>query len=473
MRMKKIICALMIFCTLVACNDFVDVVPKGNTIPETVDDLAKLINVGSMVISQSGESWSITYETAYSLGFFVEVYSDDYTASENPASAMYMVHRNSTIFQNTLKWNDYIYSAAENDANWDGLYRGIYITNYVLDHIDEVRDGVSNKRSEVKGQALVHRAMNYFQLVNLYGKQYNTGTSVSDPGVPLVLESDINKQYPRETVARIYEQLLTDLEEAIRLLEVEVPEFNNNPGKAAAYALRARVYLWQQNYDQAYADAAEALKLQSELIDYNTCMSSGMPMMVIGYPMLIHLNPEVMYARYRSERSSASFSDKMLGIIDPDNDLRYQLFYGPWVDNGYLDPGPWARHCHSGINTSEVWLTKAEAALRKSAPDVAEAIEALDYVRDRRYKNRAYSPAPTDPDLLLTEILNERRREITFTEMSFLDRKRQNADPVTARPMSRTVYGETYTMPVGDPHYQLPIPLNVMEFNPLLVQNDR
>lgn len=270
--MKKIIHTLMVFFTLVACNDFVDVVPKGNTIPETVDDLAKLINVGSMVLTSSGDSWSITYETAYSLGYFLEVYSDDYTASENQASTYYMVHFNSTIFQNTLKWKDYIYSAAENDANWDGLYRGIYITNYVLDHIDDVRDGVSYKRSEVKGQALVHRAMNYFQLVNLYGKQYNAETSATDPGVPLVLESDINKQYPRETVAVVYRQLLKDLDEAIGLLEVSVPEFNNNPGKATAYALRARVYLWLQNYDMAYADAAEALKLQSELIDYNTCI---------------------------------------------------------------------------------------------------------------------------------------------------------------------------------------------------------
>ena len=111
--------------------------------------------------------------------------------------------------------------------------------------------------------------------------------------------------------------------------------------------------------------------------------------------------------------------------------------------------------------------------LRKSSPNIAEAIEALDYVRDRRYKNQNYTAAPTDPDALLTEILNERRREIVFTEMSFLDHKRQNADPKTARPMERTVWGETYTMPVDDPRWQLPIPLNVMQYNPTWEQNER
>ena len=111
--------------------------------------------------------------------------------------------------------------------------------------------------------------------------------------------------------------------------------------------------------------------------------------------------------------------------------------------------------------------------MRKSSPNVTEAIEALDYVRDRRYLNQNYTAAPTDPDALLTEILNERRREITFTEMSFLDHKRQNADPKTARPMERTVWGETYTMPVDDPRWQLAIPLNVMQFNPNWEQNER
>ena len=94
-------------------------------------------------------------------------------------------------------------------------------------------------------------------------------------------------------------------------------------------------------------------------------------------------------------------------------------------------------------------------------------------MRDRRYLNQNYTAAPTDPDALLTEILNERRREITFTEMYFLDHKRQNAEPKTARPMERTVWGETYTMPVDDPRWQLAIPLNVMQFNPDWEQNER
>ena len=469
--MKKILIAVIFFCVTASCNDFVDVIPKGNTIPETVDDLAKLMTCGSM----SSPLYTFS-DISYSIQYF-EFYSDDYTAIENPNSSNYDTYFTLPIFQNTLKWADYIYANAESDYNWDGLYKSNYVANYVLDKIDVVENGVAYDRNDVKGQALVHRAMNYFLLVNLYGKQYDAATASTDLGVPLVLEADINKQYPRATVAQVYERMLQDLNDAISLLKVDAPEYNNIPGKATAYALRARYYLWQQNYDQAYADAIEALKLRGELIDYNNC-SLRVPGMIAagvnGYESIMQINPEIMYSRYRMSRSNCPFSSNMLAIIDTDNDLRYCLFYGTYEEAGIFVPMSWTRHVHSGINTSEVWLTKAEAALRKSQPNVSEAIDALDYVRRHRYVQSFYQETTeTNPDLFLTEILNERRREITFTEMAFLDRKRLNADPATARPMTRTVYGETYTLPVGDVRYQLAIPLNVMELNPQLIQNER
>ena len=232
--MKNILIALTALCLLVSCNDFVDVVPKGNTIPETVDDLGKMMADGGMSLTNPMASFSYS-------NLFIEGYSDDYTASENPNSVYYTIHRTTTMFSNVLTWADYIYTIAENDYNWNGLYRSNYVANYVLANIDEVEEGIDYQRDEVKGQALVHRAMNFFLLVNLYAKQYDAATAETDLGVPLILEPDINNQYPRETVAKVYEQILDDLNEALTLLSVDVPEYNNVPGRATAYALRARV----------------------------------------------------------------------------------------------------------------------------------------------------------------------------------------------------------------------------------------
>ena len=41
--MKKYI-SICFTLILMSCNNFVDIVPKGQTIPETVDDLAKMLN---------------------------------------------------------------------------------------------------------------------------------------------------------------------------------------------------------------------------------------------------------------------------------------------------------------------------------------------------------------------------------------------------------------------------------------------
>lgn len=457
---------------MMSCNDFVDVIPKGNTIPETVDDLAKMMNNSSF-----GSTRRESSEVSCSLSDNITLYSDDYTVTDNPESWAYS-SVNNPIIRNICAWADYVYDEAEEDYDWNKLYKSNYIVNYIINNIDHVKDGISYRREEVKGEALVHRAMNYFLLVNLYGKQYNEQTASEDLGVPLMLEADINKQVPRATVAKVYEQIFTDLNEALSLLKTDMPKFNHIPGRAAAYALRARVYLWQQNYDKAYEDAVEALKIRNQLIDYNTLVllspEDGPFYGIDNYEINPCLNTEELYSRFYMDNgiSMLTYSPTMLSIIDQENDLRYKMFVGT-LDGMYFNTIT-GRIIHSGITTAEVWLTKAEAALRKSQPDVQEAINALDEVRIHRYQSATYQPTKiTDKKLLLTEILKERRREIVYTEMSFLDHKRQNADPATARPMSRPAFGTTYTLPADDPHWQLPIPLNVMAMNKLLIQNER
>ena len=458
-------CLLSVSSVLNSCDDYVDIVPKGNTIPQTVDDLGEMLSNGS---GMSVVNYNI---------MFYDVMSDDYVPPKDPGNTYYMVFQMLPFVKNQIEWADYIWAASEDDMNWNGLYYSNYICNYVLDHIADVREGKSFKRDEVKGQALVHRAMNYFLLGNLYGKQYKAASADRDLSVPLVLESNINNQYPRATVKEVYDKMLADLTEAINIMNVEVPQFNNIPGLATAYALRARYYLWMQDYDNAYADASKALTMKSEILDYNTLspIMPGIPAYgVNGYDNNIQTNPEILYSRFLTETLGSVFSDKMQAIIDKENDLRYTIFIGTLAMSGITEPMIWTRKHHSGIDVAEVWLIKAEAAARKSSPNINEANQALEYVRKHRYAKAAYQPYNiSDQKQLVDEILRERRREIMYTEMNFLDHKRQNADPSTARPMERTAFGVTRTMPVDDPHWQLPIPLNVMAQNPLLVQNDR
>ena len=162
-----------------------------------------------------------------------------------------------------VTWNNVIYSPAEQDINWNGLYKSNYIVNYILENIDDAADGYEYKRNEVKGRALVHRALNYFILTNLYGKSFNASTADSDLGVPLLLESDINAMPARATVKECYDQILSDVNQAVDLLEEQVATYKHVPCKAAAIALRARINLYMGNFEAALTDARAAVQIQS------------------------------------------------------------------------------------------------------------------------------------------------------------------------------------------------------------------
>lgn len=123
-----------------------------------------------------------------------------------------------------------------NDADWNNFYAQIYISNVVLDKIEEASGTNEDLRKMTKGEALAQRAYAYFMLVNIYGKHYNSATSLTDLGVPLYLDSDINKLKGRATVEEVYNQIESDLLEALPLLP-ETQEFPYHPsqGQSMAY----------------------------------------------------------------------------------------------------------------------------------------------------------------------------------------------------------------------------------------------
>jgi hypothetical protein len=157
----------------------------------------------------------------------------------------------------------------------------------------------------------------------------------------------------------------------------------------------------------------------------------------------------------------------MMAITDPINDLRYAIFQ--YVMNGQLMMF-YYYNGQCGVNVGEVHLIKAEAALRKTSSDPADAIATLNHLRAYRFTPAGYAteevPANISNDDLLDEILIERRREVRLNEQSFFDRKRLNLDPNRAAPMSRVHLEVEYTLPLGDPRWQFVIPQDVMSFHP-------
>ena len=107
--------------------------------------------------------------------------------------------------------------------SWARAYKVIYETNVVLDNLNIVTDADDKKR--IGGEAKFLRALNYFELVRYFGKQYEVGKNNTQLGVPLVLKttSDFNGDLSvaRNTVEEVYTQVIKDLTDAIAILPVE------------------------------------------------------------------------------------------------------------------------------------------------------------------------------------------------------------------------------------------------------------
>jgi hypothetical protein len=112
--------------------------------------------------------------------------------------------------------------------------------------------GVSEEvKVELRGEAELVRALEYFYLVNLYG------------GVPLVTGIDFSTtaHLARDSVAGVYQQIERDMEDALQVLPsaylttAQFPGARTRPNRWTAMGLLARVELYQGQWSAAEQDA--------------------------------------------------------------------------------------------------------------------------------------------------------------------------------------------------------------------------
>lgn len=118
------------------------------------------------------------------------------------------------------------------------IYKVVANCNDFLDKIDG--SGASDElKRRAKGEASLLRAEMYFNLVRLFG------------GVPLRVSptTSTTLDLPRSTKDEVYAQVIADLEIAKELLPEKNPT-EGRPGKYAAYAMLAKVYLTMANGEE-------------------------------------------------------------------------------------------------------------------------------------------------------------------------------------------------------------------------------
>lgn len=435
-----------------SCQDYLDYKPNIKmAIPTTLEDAELLLNNYSAM------------NTGYpNQG---EISSDDYFLSYDNWQAISEIdHRN------LYCWNE---TPLTNAMSWQNTYKVVYIANQVIELLNKLDPTVNAaKWKQLNGAAHFFRAFAFQQLLATYTVAFKRESASTELGIPIRVTPNIDESTPRSSLSASYDQVISDFKVSVNNLP-NVAAGKSMPNKAAAYAALARVSLDMQEYVQAQKYADSALNENDFLLDYNNVdLESNLPFQRFGKEVLFPatasfseafgeyycLTDTLLYAMYQpNDLRKVSF------FKSSPSDPNYTVFKGSY-DNSFGSP-------FVGLTTAEVYLIRAECAVRNRQLDIANT--AINTLLSTRWAKDTYTFInEEDPDKLLALILKERRKELLFRGLRWPDLKRLNLDSKYQITLTRSLNGIIYQLEPNSLSYGILLPLSAINVGGL-VQNRR
>ncbi|WP_294345268.1 RagB/SusD family nutrient uptake outer membrane protein [uncultured Sphingobacterium sp.] len=443
--MKKIkyyvfLLGLMMVIMASSCKKFLEEKTNASmVVPRTLEDLQRILdNAQSMNAGLSSMS---------------EAASDNYMLTETQFNSLQEVYRRNYIWDN----DEYYYN---ND--WAKGYTVVYNSNLVIDLLKKIGRTADNAQQydQVLGSALFFRASQYLNLLWTYAKAYNESTADTDLGIVLRESADFNKKSVRSSVKQCYERVEADLLQAAELLPNKTIHVNR-PAKSSVYGMLARYFLSKRSYVMVGQYSRLYLENRSELIDFNDDKQVNQN---ATYPFE-KFNKEIDFYQELSVNYlavSRAFVDPTVYNSYAGNDLRKVLYFknnGAGIINFKGNYNP-AEGLFAGIATDEVMLMQAESLVRSG--QVKDGIALLNKLLSTRYKSGSFQPYEvSDPKSALELVLNERRKELLFRGLRWMDIKRLNLEERNIS-IVRSVAGQVYTLKPNENRFALPLPYDVI-----------
>ncbi len=222
------------------------------------------------------------------------------------------------------------------------------------------------------------------------------------------MQADIGETMQRATLEKTYQQIISDLQNALQLLP-NTEQYKSRPSRPAAYALLARTFQTMQQYDKALLYADSCLQLENTLIDFNTLDSTQ------SFP-IARFNDEVLFNCVNVGSSivlaGRARVDSILYNSYQDGDLRKSNFFKPGGSRGgrafkgSYDGSPYQ---FGGIATDEVYLIRAEAYARTG--NTTQALQDLNTLMLSRWRTGCYNPyTATSADQALQFVLSDEEK---------------------------------------------------------------
>ena len=381
-----------------------------------------------------------------------------------------------------IQWGDFdrlTYTATgpyEITDYWNTLFRSIARSNFVISNQGKLEANTPTTAKASIGEAKFMRAINYFQLVQMWG------------GVPLrtkQVERVDDANIARNTEAEVYAQIIQDLTDAEQSLPATAPA--GKPTKWVASSYLTKVYLTNKDFPKALAKVNEVI-------------NSGPYKLLPTYADIFSPdnknNAEVIFAIQYIRKDGLGMRLEPL-VLGPDDKFAYggsggwgltfveDGFYQKYdkaddrINTAFANPKPGLKTYYTGkwrdikgasadghgndfitLRFADLLLVQSEVTNEVNGPTAAA------YAGINQIRARAKMPplaANLSKDQFRDAVIQERQFELSWEQMRWLDLKRTGKLKATL-----TAIGKNW----NDRYLLFPIPQSEIDVsNGLIKQN--
>lgn len=514
MKKIKYIASALACVALVGCYDM-NTEPLGSTI--TADQKEATVNANPERIEASVTAMTSVFY------IFGNALSESYHSDFGYPSIMLMTDsRGMDMVAEDIGYNWFTQPLTYEDLNntywatalyWRVCYKQLYTVNSLAKMIDPETEDPSLQF--YLAQAYAIRAFDYFYLAQMYQQTY-VGNE-DKPCVPLITEANMDaagsEGCPRATVAEVYTQIMTDLDNAIALLEkTSMTRADRRYVNAAvAYGLRARVNMVMNNWAAAASDAQNAISL-TDAIPYSIAEISKPAMSDINEPawmwgILVAETDRAVTSgicNWPSHMGSLNYGYASVGAWRQVNKLLYNAIPATDARKGwFLDENgasanlsaeqqayvteagcypytqvkfaPYLDEIYTSTNANdiplmrveEMYLILAEAQAMAGEPTTGAAT-LQNFVAT--YRDPSYVCNATTSDAVQNAVWMQRRIELWGEGFSYFDLMRLKKGVDRRGAGFQAMY--VFNIPAGDPALILRLPQAEIEGNPALTEDD-
>ena len=458
---KNIFIFAFLLSLFTACESKLDIVPKGQAVLTTVEELESLLNQRYGFSTPMGDLALICNEACAYMSTVSTAYSQP-----------------NTLEHAYLFWDESIDRAtlSTSDATYNTIYQYVNYMNVILDKIGDA-EGDAHEKEVIIAEAHIMRAYLHWLAVNIYAKQYDEATAATEGGIAYVTDIDVSKQKEKLSLQEVYDNILADCaQEYIDTLPDEAPSCIR-AGKSWGYAVRAKVLMQMKRYDEALAMANKALEYQDAIEDRSYIVETGMWSLNYDSP-----NNLLFMASMISPRMELISPETVAKFEEGDYVKDYDFMAWDDVSGEATSGVPGSSDCFAfdvwgnsfGLTVERIMYVAAECYIRSG--EIETGLGLVNKIREKRIHKDFYQPFSADTEEETMALLQDAKWiECIGTYENFFDCKRWNSEDKYKRTITKTIpindEEMTFSIAPDSPLWVLPFPSNAVQYNSSLTQN--